>query len=244
MRQLCYGFLLSIFSITGYTCNDVDALYATESAKLLENAPAFKHGWEDKTIQLSFSDIKSTSSGCVATLQLTLPQPDLDEVNTDLNANPAKRILLAAQGYEIPQQTVNRVEYHYQIVDGKVSPLTASNHALTSLYNNVEYLYQSLSQLRIALKKGIKNTIPWDNNLKQKELEDCKKTYAVAVGDLAFACTCRVDNLSRILSPRQIELVHFIESQPYSVASGALNTYAHTSKEINEDCSNLTKKSP
>jgi hypothetical protein len=39
-----------------------------------------------------------------------------------------------------------------------------------------------------------------------------------------------------------MELVHFIESQPYSAATGALNAYAHTSKEINEDCNNLSKK--
>ncbi len=244
MRQLCYGFLLSIFSISGFACDDPQALFAAESAKLLENAPAFKHGWEDQAIQLSFSDFKTTPTGCLATLHLTLPQQDLDEVNADLNANPAKRILLAAQGYEIPQQTINRVEYHYQIIDGKVSALAADNPARTRLYNNVEYLYQSLSQLRIALKKGIKNNVPWDERLKQKEVAHCTSNYTVPVGNLEFACICRIDNLSRIMSPRQIELVHFIESQPYSVATGALNAYTHTSKEINEDCSNLTKKSP
>lgn len=244
MRKLCYGFLLTLFSISGYACDDAKALWAAESAKLLENAPAFKHGWEDQAIQLGFSDFKTTPTGCVATLQLTLPQQDLDEVNADMNANPAKRILLAAQGYEIPQQSINRVEYHYQLVDGKVSAPAADNPARTRLYNNVEYMYQSLAQLRIALKKGIKNDTPWDSGLKQKEMAHCQSNYTVAVGNLEFACTCRVDNLSRLLSPRQMELVHFIESQPYSVATGALNSYAHTSKEINEDCSNLTKKSP
>lgn len=243
MRRLCNGIFLWMLSVPGFACDDVNALYETASAKLLENAPAFRHGWEDKAIQLSFSDNKTTPTGCVATMQLILPQQDLDEVNADLNTNPAKRIQLAARGYEVPQ-AVNRVEYHYQMADGQVEPLANANHTLTQLYHNVEYLYQSLSQLRIALKKGIKNTTPWHDKLKESEMAYCKANYTVMIGNLDFACTCRIDNLSRIMSPRQIELVHFIESQADSVAAGALKAYAHTSKEINQDCSNLSLKTP
>lgn len=240
MRQLCY-LLLCYFSLPVLACEDVNALLATESARLLENAPTFRHAWEDKTAQLSFSQPKATPEGCVATMQLTLPQADLDEVNADLNGNPAKRILLSAQGYTVPEQAVQQVEYHYQMQDGKAVPL-ANNQALNQLHSSLEYMYQNLAQQRIALKKGVKNTVAWDDTLRQTEKAQCMQKLAVAVGNLEFACTCRVDNLSRILSPRQMELVHFIESQPYSAATGALNAYTHTSKEINEDCSNLTKK--
>jgi hypothetical protein len=246
MRKVCFSIKLCYLvlfcsSLPAMACDDVNALYAAESARLLENAPPFRHAWEDKTAQLRFSDIKTTSEGCVATMQLTLPQQDLDEVNADLNSNPAKRILLAAQGYTIPEQAVSQVEYHYQLKDGKAVPL-ANNQALNNLHNSLEYMYQNLAQQRIALKKGVKNTATWDESLKQSEHALCKQQLTVAVGNLDFACTCRVDNLSRILSPRQMELVHFIESQPYSAATGALNAYAHTSKEINEDCNNLSKK--
>jgi hypothetical protein len=241
MRQLCGFILFALFSLPTMACNDVSALYAAESAKLLENAPTFKHAWEDKTAQLSFSDAKSTPDGCVATMQLTLPQQDLDEVNADLNDNPAKRILLAAQGYTIPEKATSRVEYFYQMQDGKAVP-THNNQALNSLHSSLEYMYQNLAQQRIALKKGVKNTVAWDDAFKQTEHAQCKQKFTVAVGNLDFACTCRVDNLSRILSPRQMELVRFIESQPYSAATGALNAYTHTSKEINEDCNNLAKK--
>jgi hypothetical protein len=44
------------------------------------------------------------------------------------------------------------------------------------------------------------------------------------------------------MSPRQIELVHFMESAPTSAAADALNAYLHSSKKINEDCNNLTQK--
>lgn len=243
MQRLFYGIFLLILSGPGFACDDLHALYETASAKLLENGPAFKHGWDDKTIQLSFSDSKTTSTGCVVTMQLILPRQDLDEVNADLNANPTKRTQLAAQEYEVPQM-INRVAYHYQMVDGQVKPLADANHALTNLYRNVEYLYQSLAQLRVALKKGIRNTTPWDDKLKESEMAYCKANYTVMIGNLEFACSCRIDNLSRIMSPRQIELVHFIESQPSSMATGALKAYSHTSKEINEDCSNLILKTP
>ena len=248
-----------LFAAPGAACENADALYALESAKLLENAPTFRHAWEDRQIQLSFTNFKRTENGCTATMTLKLPQQDLDEVNADLNANPAKRILLAAQGYAVPEQAINQVEYHYQINqqqqvnqevnqlvnqpgNNQLTPLNAENHALTHLHNNVQYLYQNLAQQRIALKKGIKNEVPWSDAAKQKELSSCKTHYIVTVGNLDFACTCRVDNLSRIVSPRQMELVHYIESQPYAAATGALNSYQHTSKAINEDCNQLIKK--
>jgi hypothetical protein len=241
MRKLCYLLLLSVFYLPAYACDDTSALYAAESAKLLELAPTFQHAWEDKTVQLNFSEPKKTQDGCVATMQLTLPQQDLDEVNADLNENPAKRILLGAQGYTIPEQATSRVEYFYQVQDGKAVP-SSNNQALNNLHNSLEYMYQNLAQQRIALKKGVKNTIAWDESLKQSEHAVCKQKFSVFVGNLDFACTCRVDNLSRIMSPRQMALVHYIESQPYSAATGALNAYNHTSKEINEDCNDLTKK--
>jgi hypothetical protein len=223
----------------GFACDNLDALYAMESTTLLKNVPTFKHGWQDKTIQLHFSDIKTTAEGCMATMKLTLPQQDLDELNAKTDA--AKRAKLAAKGYEVPK-SVNRVDYYYQIKDGQVLPSTTLNHALKRLHQSVEYMYQSLAQQRIALKKGIKNTVDWDDSLKQTELARCINHYSVTVGNLDFACTCRVDNLSRIMSPRQIELVHFIESQPDPAAPDALNAYLHSSKKINEDCSNLTEK--
>lgn len=240
MQSLYYGFCLLIYSIPGFACDHIDALYALESTTLLNNnAPTFKHGWQDKTIQLHFSDIKTTAEGCMATMQLTLPQQDLDEMNAE--TNPAKRTELAAQGYEALKLD-NRVDYHYQIKEGQVLSSTSLNHALKRLHESIEYMYQSLAQQRIALKKGIKNTVAWDGSLKQTELAHCRNHYSVTVGNLDFACTCRVDNLSRIMSPRQIELVHFMESAPSPAAANPLNAYLHSSKKINEDCNNLTQK--
>ncbi|HSI43086.1 MAG TPA: hypothetical protein VK949_01980 [Methylotenera sp.] len=230
-------------------CSDAASLATLqklESVKFLENAPTFKHAWEDKTIQLEFVNAKvnnqSAGQDCMATLKLTLPQQDLDEVNTYLDENPAKRILLGAQGYTIPESNINKVDYFYTVENGKVTSNNSGNQSLNSLHSNIEFMYQTLAQERVVLKKGVKNTVAWSEENKKAELESCKRSYQVATGDIDFACSCRVDNLSKILSPRQMELIGFIQKQPYSAATGVLNSYAYTSKEINEDCSKLSRK--
>lgn len=244
---------ICIFSLTSThilaACDDtatIAALKKIESAKLLENAPTFRHAWEDNAIQLEFIDAKVNSQSavpsCVATLQLTLPQPDLDEVNSYMDENPAKRILLGAQGYTIPESIINKVDYFYSIENKQVMPINQSNQALNSLHSNIEFMYQTLAQERVVLKKSVKNTQTWTEEAKKAELESCKRTYQVAAGDLESACTCRLDTLSNTISPRQMELINFIQKQPYSAATGALNSYAYASKEINNDCNNLTRK--
>lgn len=234
----CLCLSLSMLT-TAHACNDaatLDALNKLESNKLLQNAPTFRHAWEDKNIQLSFTDAKSTAQGCVATMQLTLPQQDLNEVNAYLDENPAKRILLGAQGYTVPDNTVSKVDYFYTLNYGQVNSANDGNQALNNLHSNIEFMYQSLAQERIVLKPGVSNTVVWNEQDKNSEQKNCIANYKANSGELASACSCRTDNLSKKLSPRQMELVAFIQKQPYSAATGVLNSYKQTSKEINETC--------
>ncbi len=205
----------------------------TETNKLLGNAPTFKHAFEDKTIQINISNISTNKEYCLATLVLTLPQQDLDEANHYLDANPAKKILLAAQGYGIPEKTINEVPYRYELVGGDPKSMIGDNVELKSLYNNVEYTYQLLAQLRINVEESPKNTIAWSHDQTKNEFLSCMKTKAYS----EFQCNCRVRKLSDSLSPRKMELINFIQSQPYSVATGAMNSYLQFSKNINESCS-------
>lgn len=226
-----------------YACSDAATLKALnefESAKLLQNAPTFKHAWDDKNIQLTFSDAKPHDQGCVATMQLTLPKQDLGEVNAYLDENPAKRILLGAQGYTVPDNTINKVDYFYTLSNGRLNSANDGNQALNSLHSNIEFMYQSLAQERIVLKPGISNTVAWSEQDKATEQKRCMAQYKSSA-DLATACNCRADKLSTRLSPRQMELVAFIQSQPYSAATGVLSSYKQASKEINEACNLATK---
>lgn len=242
-----YSLFLTLLTLNSAhaACDDANMiaeLKTIETHKLLENAPTFRHAWEDNTIKLDFSAAQQSGEQCVTTMQISLPQQDLDEVNAYLNENPAKRILLGAQGYTIPENTINKVEYFYQVEANKAKPTNAHNQALNSLHSSLEYMYQSLAQQRIVLKKDVKNNIKWSESTIKAERTTCMSTLQATVPDIADACACRVDALSQVLSPRQLELVSFIQNQPYSAATGVLNSYQSTSNEINEACGNLSKK--
>lgn len=246
-KTVFYGLLLTFLTLNAANaaCGDANLIAeikTIETNKLLENAPTFRHAWDDKAIELAFSAAQPSGEQCVATMQISLPQQDLDEVNAHLNENPAKRILLGAQGYTIPENSVNKLEYFYQIEANKVKPNNAQNQALNSLHSSLEYMYQTLAQQRIVLKKDVKNTIKWPEASIKSEKAMCMNTLQAPALDLADACSCRIEALSQVLSPRQLELVTFIKDQPYSAATGVLNSYQSASNEINQACGNLSKK--
>ncbi len=246
-KVISYNLLPAVFawSTSAIACDDPNSLAsikAFEVQKLLENAPTFRHAWEDKIIELAFSNPRKDGNQCITNMAVSLPQQDLDEVNAHLNENPAKRILLGAQGYAIPESAVTKVDYFYQIDTDKIKPNNVQNQALNSLHSSIEYMYQTLAQQRVVLKKEVKNTIKWPEPSLIAEKTACINTLQTNVADLAEACVCRVEALSQLLSPRQLELVSFIQSQPYSAATGVLNSYQNASSEINQACSNLTKK--
>ena len=237
--------ILFTLSTAKAACDDADmmtALKSIESNRLLENAPTFRHAWEDNTIKLDFTAAQQSGEQCLAMMQISLPQQDIDEVNAYLNENPAKRILLGAQGYTVPESTVSKVEYFYQVEANKAMPSNAHNQALNSLHSSLEYMYQTLAQQRIVLKKDVKNTVKWSESTVQVEKTACLNTLQSTNLEMEAACACRVDALSQALSPRQLELVSFIQKQPYSAATGVLNSYQNASNEINQACGNLTKK--
>lgn len=235
-KKILMSVLIWLISYSAIACDiskESKKLIQIEINKLLGNAPTFKHAFEDKAIQINMLNVSTNKEHCLATLVLTLPQQDLDEANHYLDANPAKKILLAAQGYGIPEKTINEVLYRYELVAGEPQPMASDNVELKSLYNNIEYTYQLLAQLRINIEETPKNTIPWSYDQTKNEFLSCMKSKAYS----ETQCNCRVKKLSDSLSPRKMELINFIQSQPYSVATGAMNSYLQFSKNINESCS-------
>lgn len=204
-----------------------------ESEILLKNAPTFHHAWQDGAIKLDWVSAQSHGQGCEAQLTLQLPEKDLQEAEQYMQQNPAKRILLAAQGYAMLEQTKQNLAFSYQLDNAKVVPDNGDNFALRQLHNNLEYTYQLLAQIRINVTGQTSNSIPWPNELKSSEQSSCR-----ASGKLSDdACACRVLELEKVLSPRQKELVEFIRSQPYSVAAGAMDSFISLSKQIDSRCS-------
>lgn len=220
----------------------IQALQTHQVSALLKNAPTLNHAWQDKKITLEWLDPKTTANGCEVTMQLTLPQQDLDEANADLSANPAKRILLGAQGYAVPEQTQNQAPYYYQVAGSTVTPANDKNQAYQQLMSNVEYVYQNLAQLRTVVKADASNTEAWPETLTTNTVKECSATFSArGENNLNAACACRTDALKAKLAPRQFELVQFVTAQPYSAATGVLASYSTLSNTINDSCG-LVKK--
>lgn len=216
-------------------------LQSQESQTLLKNAPPFRHGWDDGKIQLRFGPGQAQAEGCTASMQLELPQVDLDEVNAYLEQHPAKRILLGAQGYAIPEQRVITVDYHYRLDGGSASAHNEGNKPLSDLHHSIEFLYQLLAQTRAEVNAESSNSAPWPAVARAEELKRCTQTLTSEREPIEVACNCRLEKLATKLSARQMELVDFLLNQPYSAATGALIGYTEQSKAINHVCS-LSKR--
>ena len=237
--KIALTIFFSLFSYqSAFACSEpsvMDQLNSLETEKLLSNAPTFKHAWQDKAINVLFSDIKTEGDHCIATLEVNLAQKDLDEANQHLDQNPANRILIAAQGYAVPEAKAF-VPVIYQVTNGKVDLINPNTPALKSLHNNIEYTYQLLAQLRIHVDENTTNTIAWSSSELDAATQACERNNASKSGDSNF-CSCRSNNLSKAISQRQMELVNYIETQPFSVATGSMNGFRKLNEKISETCS-------
>ena len=235
LRFLCFIIFLSFISSLLFACETADLnqqLSQLESKTLLKNAPTFRHAWDDGAIKLDWSSVRKDNERCVVQMMLSLPEADLQQALQYMEQNPAKRILLAAQGYAVPDQPKQIVEFAYQLESGKVSADNEGNLVLRQLHNNLEYTYQLLAQIRINVSAQTSNTTAWPAELKASEKSSC-----VASGkSSAAACDCRVAELEKVISPRQKELVDFIRSQPYAMAAGSMDSFVSLSKQIDSRC--------
>lgn len=220
--------LLTQQAIACDTASLIPQFQAHETKVLLENAPTFKHAWEDKAILLQLQ--ASPVSPCVIAMQLALPEQDINEAKQHLDANPSKRILLAAQGYALPEASQNSVlvELNAQ------GQLTENNATLKQLHSNIEYMYQLLAQLRSEYKPNQSNTVAWAHEQKQALMTQCAKQYRA--DNLENACACRASAFEKTISPRQMELIDFIQQQPYSKATGALASFVEYDLQTAHSC--------
>lgn len=226
---------LSLFSTHLLACDTADIrqqLTRIESETLLKNAPTFKHAYQDGAIKLDWLAIQANGSVCQAQLQVTLPAADLAEANDYLQQNPAKRILMAAQGYAVAEQPTQKVDFLFKLDQNNVVADNQDNFALRQLHSNIEYTYQLLAQLRIAVSYASQNNTAWPNALQQAEKSSCISSAK----STASGCDCRVHHLQKHISPRQKELIDYIRQQPYSVAAGAMDGYVQLSKQIDQAC--------
>jgi hypothetical protein len=211
----------------------IDQLTSIETQKLLSNAPTFKQAWQDQAIRFQFKNARAEGSTCTASLEIHLPQADLNEANQYLDQNPAKRILIAAQGYAIPEQTTTEVPFNFQILDGKVSASDPNAPEVKALHNNIEYTYQLLAQLRVSVDELNNNKTPWNNEEIKVANDNCNNSK---MSQGTSFCACRIDQVSKVISAKQMELIRYIETQPFSVATGSLDSFHKFSEKVDASC--------
>ena len=230
--------LLAMSYQNALACNDdaMAQLKQIETEKLLSNAPTFKQAWTAGAIGIKFTSPQASDDQCVALFEIKLPQVDIDEATQHLDQNPAKRILIAAQGYAVPEKSVIEIPYYYQMTDNKVVPIDLKNTELKSLHNNLEYTYQLLAQLRANVDEKSINQTPWSTEEIDAAIQSCRDQASSKSQGSNF-CPCRIEQIAKNISANQLELITYIQTQPFSVATGSLNGFQKLSEKINHECS-------
>jgi hypothetical protein len=242
LKQSIRVLYLSFFAICSWSVHACEVsevgnkLLVTESNHLLKNPKAFAHGWQDGEISLKFENLTTSGEACLATMILTIPQRDLDQVSAHLDQHPAKRILLGAQGYSIPSNTVIEVPYQFASADQEVVSQNEGNKALNDLNSSLQFIYQLLTQLRAEVTTDGQNTVTWPEQTVSKWHSRCQQDFSGLSGNLNAACSCQVDKLASTYTSRQMELIEDLQSHPYSATSAALIRFKERSKNINKSC--------
>lgn len=220
----------------------LQTLQQNEQRYLLNRIPpAFAHAVSDQQVTLSVTE--KQDQPCTAVLVLNLPSAHLQEANAVLDADPAKKIMLSAQGYAIPATTP--LEATFTVVPASLeipAPETLQTSALGQLRASVELMYSLITQARANLKENAENTVPWSSAYQQTNTQRCSEKYTVPAGqDMASACTCQANTLAKHVSERQMTYINYVRSNPYAVATGSSQYYAGLERQAQLACGLVPK---
>jgi len=242
-RRLAFAAMCCLSLNNAYACLDnksIAQLKANEELYLASrNVATMTDAIEDKLLSVDVeqekSEVKQAEDACNVTITYTVSSADIDEANQLLSANPAKRIMLAGQGYELPSQT-------RLIATVGVKPDTLSiqhkdilqSAALGKNRASVELLYATLAQTRATVSPQSINTERWPASLLDQEISLCESQYTSESN--VNGCTCKTDAISKKVSPRQLKYIKYLANDPYSSATGALSSYKELSDQVNFEC--------
>ncbi len=199
--------------------------------------PAFGDAVDDGLIQseLALQDANT----CALTLTMVLPQADIDEAQGLLAAQPAKQIMLTAQGYRLPEQPRLQVTYRYDVVSQQ--PLASEvlqTGALGQLRANVELMYAMLTQARVNpttanTSSEAKSQQAWTPEQIAQAQRVCSTMHPELSGS---ACACWVNGMTEKVSYRQLTYYQYLNSNPYAFASGNGVSLKSSDKALAQQC--------
>jgi hypothetical protein len=218
-------------------------LAQNEQAYLLNRIPpAFAHAVQDQQVVLNVTEVNADT--CTAMLALSVPAEHLEEAKAVLDADPAKKIMLSAQGYAIPSVTSLQAVF-------KVAPDTLAipsseilqTAELGQLRASVEMMYSLMTQSRANKIETTSNATPWSAAYQQANTKQCAEKWVSQSGqDITTACACRVKELSAQVSERQMDYIDYVRSNPYAMATGSSQDFANLEKQAHLACGLVAKR--
>lgn len=227
---VCLSVQLSIANAGCLSGDQLKDLALKQTEYLLDKVPpAFAHAHQANKIQIMTLNVESDQ--CQARLKITLPQDELNEANAILDAQPAKKIMLAAQGQGLPTSTSSEAIFELNKVSLAVAEADQlQTGQLGRLRASIELMYALITQTRAALKPAQINEIAWSTQDTQQVTDACADKQSVAF------CSCLANKYAEIISPEQMDYIDYIEANPYALATGVNQQFEALKKSASNAC--------
>lgn len=229
------GSLLLLACAPASACLDqssLNALADKEMQYLLQRIPpAFADAVSDQLIHGQMT--LKAADACQVHWQLTLPAADIAEAQALLQAEPAKQIMLAAQGYQIPEQ--GSVEADFAVDPATLQPRhqeILQTAPLGKLRASVELMYALLTQARTS--GGQAAQTPWTQAELQSAQVSCQQQFRA--DDSEKACACYSHGLAEKYSARQVKYNRYLMTNPYAFATGNGGDFKQLDKSLQATC--------
>lgn len=225
------GFMVSPGALACLDENALQTLAQGEMQTMLKRIPpAFADAVADGQIQGRMT--LRGSEPCQVTWQLTMPAADRLEAQALLQADPAKQIMLAAQGYAIPEQET--LEAVFEVEPASLQPRhqdVLQTAPLGKLRASVELMYAMLTQARADQQKDPQAWVQTDIDAAQRA---CQQQFRAE--QLAPACQCYVSGMAEKHSARQVRYNQYLLSNPYAFATGNGAAFKQLDKSLQAAC--------
>lgn len=195
--------------------------------------PAFKQALQAGTVKVEVKSdaITKPIDTCSAQLVVTLPQADIDAANAVLDAEPAKKIMLNAQGYGLPQSTTESAIFNVDATRLTIAHADILQTApLGKLRASIELMYAFITQKHAQVTAIQTNNSAWPQALKDTVVASCSLKLAESV------CTCIAEQYAHIIPANQMESIQYVRENPYALANASNQGFETLKQQAETSC--------
>ena len=202
--------------------------------QLYKNPPPFKHALESGQFKLQMQHVQPEEATiCRVKMVVEIPEQDLKETSAAIDATPAKRIMLAMQGYEVPENTHLEALF---TVDAKTLEIPKQQFTQTAELGRtratIELIYATVANTRGSFSANSVNNKPWMEAFIKEQRQNCQDNPSSS----EQFCSCRLSKLASYTSQEQMDTINYLQKNPYSQGSAPLEEYKALNAEISKQC--------